>query len=1054
MMPSKLLRSPASFLFLLFSAASFAQNASLSLSSGTALANGGVSLDLTLAGGAQPAGLQWTLSYDTADFTAVDIGLGESASAASKSLNCFGGNGSYTCLLTGMSSSMIADGVVATVTLTLSASTTVSRAVQVADTMGASLSGDLITSTGTGGIVSLPAPVPDTEAPTTPGGLSASSLSSVKINLVWSASTDNVGVTGYWIERCQGTGCNTFTQIGSTSGTTYVDSGLTAGTEYRYQIRAVDAAGNLSGYSAVVSATTLFDALISGLSCTPVSLASGQAATCTVTLTKGAPTGGAAVKVSDDNANLTVPNSITISAGATTGSFTAAAGTIATDQTAVISVSYGGVSKTSSISLTSPAALISALSCTPVSLASGQAATCTVTLTKGAPTGGAAVSVSDNNGSLTVPTSVTVLAGATTGSFTAAAGTIATDQTATVTTSLNGGSKSVTVNLIAAVIAPSIWSSTSVPAVANATDTASIELGLKFRSSVAGYITGVRFYKGSGNTGNHVGSLWTNSGSRLARVSFNKETDSGWQQANFSTPVPINANTTYVVSYTAPKGRYALNTDYFAASGVTTGTLSGLKDGADGSNSVFLYGKGGFPNGTWKSSNYWVDVVFTAQQLTLHSAAPSKRTPAQIDLSQMSDVSERAVADHHSAGPALSCLPRVVGAGEAFSCSLRFDEERSADTGAIAVTASGTDVRLPAHINARAGQRSITFHGVVDKAASQSLVLIATGEGEAYAADQIAILPAGVPVINVPDLLYVKPGEPIAFTVTARDGGDLPVAIAAPELPPGATFEPAANHFAWTPSSNQEGEYALTFTAVNLAGASAKGQARIVVASGRPQLSGPAGLACTAGSIATIRGSWLSLADELISDQTGSSFELGGTTIRVNGNLVPILSVSPTRVEFLCPNNSEGQAMNVVLETAKGVSAPLPIEVGEVNPILLSADGSDSEGLIKVAGTNRLTVVRDVRGAGEPAQTDDLVMIHATGLGRMATEIASMVVKIGNIEARVESVLIDPVAAGVFQLLVKVPAAAGTGDAVPVQMTLRAPTGRLLTSNTVTMAIE
>src|SRR5439155_10412008 len=74
--------------------------------------------------------------------------------------------------------------------------------------------------------------------------------------LSWTASTDNVGVTGYPVERCQGAGCTSFAPIGTAAGTTYSDAGLTANSSYSYRVRATDAAGNPSGYSNVASATT------------------------------------------------------------------------------------------------------------------------------------------------------------------------------------------------------------------------------------------------------------------------------------------------------------------------------------------------------------------------------------------------------------------------------------------------------------------------------------------------------------------------------------------------------------------------------------------------------------------------------------------------------------------------------------------------------------------------------------------------------------------------------------------------------------------------------
>jgi chitodextrinase len=97
---------------------------------------------------------------------------------------------------------------------------------------------------------------PDTQSPSVPTNLVASAVGDSQINLNWIASTDNVGVTGYLVERSQGAGSTAFTQIGTASGTTYSDTGLTATTTCNYRVRATDAAGNLSGYSVVATAMT------------------------------------------------------------------------------------------------------------------------------------------------------------------------------------------------------------------------------------------------------------------------------------------------------------------------------------------------------------------------------------------------------------------------------------------------------------------------------------------------------------------------------------------------------------------------------------------------------------------------------------------------------------------------------------------------------------------------------------------------------------------------------------------------------------------------------
>jgi hypothetical protein len=156
-----------------------------------------------------------------------------------------------------------------------------------------------------------------------------------------------------------------------------------------------------------------------------------------------------------------------------------------------------------------------------------------------------------------------------------------------------------------------IWPSTATPAIASESDANAVELGVKFRSDVSGSMTGIRFYKGAGNTGTHTGHLWTATGTLLATATFTGETASGWQQANFPTPVSITANTVYVASYFAPVGRYAVTSSYFASTGVDNPPLHALANGVSGGNGVYNYGPSAFPSSSFNSTNYWVDVLFT-----------------------------------------------------------------------------------------------------------------------------------------------------------------------------------------------------------------------------------------------------------------------------------------------------------------------------------------------------------------------------------------------------------------------------------------------------------
>jgi hypothetical protein len=167
-------------------------------------------------------------------------------------------------------------------------------------------------------------------------------------------------------------------------------------------------------------------------------------------------------------------------------------------------------------------------------------------------------------------------------------------------------------------IPSTIWPNTALPSLVDVHDDQSVELGVKFRSDLAGSITGVRFYKSSANTGTHVGSLWTSTGTLLASATFTGETDSGWQQVLFTTPVAITPNTVYVASYHANNGHYSADDYYFSDQGKDNYPLHALTDGESGGDGVYNYGTiSVFPEDTWHAANYWVDVVFERPVLTV-----------------------------------------------------------------------------------------------------------------------------------------------------------------------------------------------------------------------------------------------------------------------------------------------------------------------------------------------------------------------------------------------------------------------------------------------------
>jgi hypothetical protein len=157
-------------------------------------------------------------------------------------------------------------------------------------------------------------------------------------------------------------------------------------------------------------------------------------------------------------------------------------------------------------------------------------------------------------------------------------------------------------------------------------DIGAYELGVKFQSSVTGWITGVRFYKPVGTTGEHIGKLWDSAGNLLASAPY-VETDSGWQEVIFSSPVPIIANTTYIASYSWPGGYYPYQANAFSSAGITNVPLTALQSGIDGPNGVYNGIPGQFPT-DGNGANYFADVIFVTSLVDTTPPTIVNRTPA------------------------------------------------------------------------------------------------------------------------------------------------------------------------------------------------------------------------------------------------------------------------------------------------------------------------------------------------------------------------------------------------------------------------------------------
>jgi Domain of unknown function (DUF4082)/Bacterial Ig domain/Putative Ig domain len=165
-----------------------------------------------------------------------------------------------------------------------------------------------------------------------------------------------------------------------------------------------------------------------------------------------------------------------------------------------------------------------------------------------------------------------------------------------------------------------LFAGIAIPESLTAIDPKSVEIGVQFSASTSGSIAGLRFWKDSVNIGPHTGNLWSSRGSLLASATFANETPSGWQTVLFPKPVQITAGTTYTASYHTG-GFYSAAGGYFSTA-YANGSLAAPVDAG-----VYAYGSAAiFPSQIFNSTNYWVDVLFSAGPNTALPAITSALT--------------------------------------------------------------------------------------------------------------------------------------------------------------------------------------------------------------------------------------------------------------------------------------------------------------------------------------------------------------------------------------------------------------------------------------------
>ena len=389
---------------------------------------------------------------------------------------------------------------------------------------------------------------------------------------------------------------------------------------------------------------------------------------------------------------------------------------------------------------------------------------------------------------------------------------------------------------------------------------------------------------------------------------------------------------------------------------------------------------------------------------------------------------------------AVECAPKTVRAGGSVTCAVRLSAA-PAEPLRLNVASSSPDLEVPATIVTRAGQATLSFAAYARAAAGQGSVSVEVASPGGQQRDAVETLPAREPVLTVPAAQLVMVGTRLEFAVSAYDANGGAVNLSASKLPSGAAFDKRSGRFTWLPGASQIGEYNVAFTATNVWHASTTSDVRIDVGDGRPVAkvlmngagaSAPA--ACSPGSAASVTGGWLQDA-----------------LVIVNGENVPVLGASATRLDFLCPDAAPGTPLQISIENGSGETPPLAASMQEAAPGLYSVDGTGGgQGAIVLEGTSTLAMVRNARYAAQPAQPGDRVAIRVTGVPAESQPM----VKVGGILVPAESV--TPVAGsrGASDVAVTLPAGVPVGDAVPVSLLVAGTSGRIVESNVVTMAVE
>jgi uncharacterized protein (TIGR03437 family) len=409
--------------FVLTSASALFGQGTLVLSSGTTV-GGTVALDLTLTSpaGSEPAGLQWDLTYSATDVVSINAAAAGSAVAAGKSISCSSSSGTYRCLLAGLNTSLIQNGVVAVVTVTIGngvASTTIG----VTNTLGATLDGHALSIRGIGGTLTAPALPTLAGLSCTPATLGSGGTSTCTVTLTKTGGGTVTLSSNTTALPVQGS-------VAVAAGSTTATFTATAGSIATDQTATLTATLNGSAQTASIALRMTAVSSIASLACNPDPRSTGTL-NCTVQLVRAAPVGGSEVVLQTDSSRLRVPPQIQIPAGRQFADFAVVVLASDVDEQSLISASVQGSELTTTVPITGIRP--TAVTCVDPSLQAGAWQECEIRMNSPNIPEIAHLAVSSSNPGVRIPTSITTRPGQTRIPFKVYADPTASQQSSEIT---------------------------------------------------------------------------------------------------------------------------------------------------------------------------------------------------------------------------------------------------------------------------------------------------------------------------------------------------------------------------------------------------------------------------------------------------------------------------------------------------------------------------------------------------------------------------------------------------------------------------------------------